>query len=238
MREPKDSAGITNSDGDYLTLDSLEMERWLPQITQAMRKLRVPGRGDPERYAMLLEVLAKKGELSAAEIVELGLSRNISRVAETLRKYLRAAHDARKVPNRAKIRLEGGRIVLELLPTSKALVLLELHPGRYHEVRYTPTLVARLRDYFEEEKSAGREPKFTVVTAGHLLSGEYQVFLMLEGQEYQSLVYEFVVRVLSRVNSDMKVDGICFRHNIIPILPAGEFDMEYIQWVKTDKVVR
>ena len=29
-----------------LTLQSLEMERWLPQTTQAMRKLRVPGRGN------------------------------------------------------------------------------------------------------------------------------------------------------------------------------------------------
>ena len=214
------------------------MERWLPQTTQAMRKLRVPGRGDPERYAHLLEVLAKKGELSGEEVIALGLSRNLSRVAETLRKYLRAAHEARKVPERAKVRLEAGHIVLELLPTSKALVLLELHPGRYHEVRYTPRLVARLKDYFEEENGAGRDPKFTVVTAGHLLSGEYQVFLLLEGQEYQSLVYEFVVRVLSRVNSDMKEDGICFRHNIIPILPAGEFDMEYIQWVQPNRAVQ
>jgi len=116
------------------------------------------------------------------------------------------------------------------MPTSKALVLLELHPGRFHEVRYTPTLVERLKKYFEEEAAEGREPKFTVVTAGHLLSGDYQVFLLLEGREYQSLVYEFVVRVLSKVNSDMRPDGICFKHNIIPILPAGEFDMEYIQW--------
>ena len=75
-----------------------------------------------------------------------------------------------------------------------------------------------------------------MVTAGHLLSGEYQVFLILEGSEFQALVYEFVVRVLSRVNSDMKSDGICFRHNIIPILPAGEFDMEYIEWFQTDSV--
>ena len=75
-----------------------------------------------------------------------------------------------------------------------------------------------------------------VVTAGHLLSGDYQVFLLLEGQEYQSLVYEFVVRVLSKVNSDMKSDGICFKHNVIPILPAGEFDMEYIQWFQGDSI--
>ena len=67
--------------------------------------------------------------------------------------------------------------------------------------------------------------------AVRLFRGDYQVFLLLEGREYQSLVYEFVVRVLSKVNSDMKPDGICFKHNIIPILPAGEFDMEYIQWV-------
>jgi hypothetical protein len=214
----------------YLTLDRLEMERWLPQTTQAMRKLRVPGRGDPERYAILLEALASKGELTGQEVIELGLSRNLSRVAETLRKYLRAAHEARKVPDRAKIRLEAGRLVFELIPTSKALVLLELHPGRFHEVRYTPKLVERLKRYFEEETEEGRDPKFTVVTAGHLLSGDYQVFLLLEGREYQSLVYEFVVRVLSKVNSDMKRDGICFKHNIIPILPAGEFDMEYIQW--------
>jgi hypothetical protein len=234
---PKETAN-NGELSDYLTLDSLEMERWLPQTAQAMRKLRVPGRGDPERYAKLLEVLAERGELSGAEIVKLGLSRNLSRVAETLRKYLRAAHEARKIPDRARVRLESGRIRLELLPTSKALVLLELHPGRYHEVRYTPRLVSRLKDYFEEEKAAGRKPKFTVVTAGHLLSGEYQVFLLLEGQEYQSLVYEFVVRVLSRVNSDMKAEGICFRHNIIPILPAGEFDMEYIQWVQPDKAAQ
>jgi hypothetical protein len=223
---PKETAN-NGELSDYLTLDSLEMERWLPQTAQAMRKLRVPGRGDPERYAKLLEVLAERGELSGAEIVKLGLSRNLSRVAETLRKYLRAAHEARKIPDRARVRLESGRIRLELLPTSKALVLLELHPGRYHEVRYTPRLVSRLKDYFEEEKAAG-----------HLLSGEYQVFLLLEGQEYQSLVYEFVVRVLSRVNSDMKAEGICFRHNIIPILPAGEFDMEYIQWVQPDKAAQ
>ena len=217
---------------DYLTLDSLEMERWLPQTTQAMRRLRVPGRGDPDRYARLLEALAKKGELTGDEIIELGLSRNLSRVAETLRKYLRAAHEARKIPDRAKVRLEGGRLVFELMPSSKALVLLELHPGRFHEVRYTPRLVERLKQYFQEESESGREPRFTVVTAGHLLSGDYQVFLLLEGREYQSLVYEFVVRVLSKVNSDMKPDGICFKHNIIPILPAGEFDMEYIQWVQ------
>lgn len=228
----------SSHDGDYLPLESLEMERWLPQTTQAMRKLRVPGRGDPERYAKLLEVLAERGELNGTEVVELGLSRNLSRVAETLRKYLRAVHEARKVPDRGKVKLENGRLILELQPTSKALVLLELHPGRYHEVRYTPRLVARLKDYFEEEKEAGREPRFTVVTAGHLLSGEYQVFLLLEGQEYQSLVYEFVVRVLSRVNSDMKSEGICFRHNIIPILPAGEFDMEYIQWVQPDQAAQ
>lgn len=215
---------------EALTLETLEMERWLPQTTQAMRKLRVPGRGDPERYATLLQSLAEKGELSGKEIVELGLSRNLSRVAETLRRYLKATHEARKVPERAKIRLESGRLVFELIPTSKALVLLELHPGRFHEVRYTPRLVERLKGYFEEESRAGRDPKFTVVTAGHLLSGDYQVFLLLEGREYQSLVYEFVVRVLSKVNSDMKRDGICFKHNIIPILPAGEFDMEYIQW--------
>jgi hypothetical protein len=222
---------------DNSTLRSLEMERWLPQTTQAMRKLRVPGRGDPERYARLLRVLAEKGELTGAEVVDLGLSRNLSRVAETLRKYLKAAHEARKVPERAIVRLEGGRLKFELQPASKALVLLELHPGRYHEVRYTTRLVARLREYFEEEKNQGREPKFTLVTAGHLLSGDYQVFLMLEGTEYESLVYEFVVRVLSKVNSDMREDGICFKHNIIPILPAGEFDMEYIQWFQTDSVV-
>jgi len=92
----------------YLTLDRLEMERWLPQTTQAMRKLRVPGRGDPERYAILLEALASKGELTGQEVIELGLSRNLSRVAETLRKYLRAAHEARKVPDRAKIRSEDA----------------------------------------------------------------------------------------------------------------------------------
>jgi hypothetical protein len=206
------------------------MERWLPQTTQAMRKLRVPGRGDPERYASLLQALADKGELTGDEVIKLGLSRNLSRVADTLRRYLKAAQDARKAPERAKIRLESGRLVFELLPTSKALVLLELHPGRYHEVRYTPRLIARLKEYFEDERQAGRQPRFSVVTAGHLLSGDYQVFLLLEGQEYQSLCYEFVVRVLSRVNSDMKRDGICFKHNIIPILPAGEFDMEYIQW--------
>lgn len=221
---------------EYLTLENLEMERWLPQTTQAMKKLRVPGRGDPERYARLLQVLAEKGELTGNEVTELGLSRNLSRVAETLRKYLKAAHDARKIPERAKVRLEGGRLVFELLPSSKALVLLELHPGRYHEVRYTPPLVARLKEYFKEEADNGREPKFTVVTAGHLLSGDYQVFLLLEGKEYQSLVYEFVVRVLSQVNSDMRRDGICFKHNIIPILPAGEFDMEYIQWYQAESV--
>ena len=238
MPRPTDmeASAVSKTADDYLTLDRLEMERWLPQTTQAMRKLRVPGRGDPARYAELLQVLASKGELTGEEVIALGLSRNLSRVAETLRKYLRAAHDARKVPHRAKIRLEGGRLVFELMPSSKALVLLELHPGRFHEVRYTPRLVDRLKKYFEEEASTGREPKFTVVTAGHLLSGEYQVFLLLEGREYQSLVYEFVVRVLSRVNSDMKSDGICFKHNIIPILPAGEFDMEYIQWFQPSSV--
>jgi hypothetical protein len=229
-------AGPHNGD-DNLEIRALEMERWLPQTTQAMRKLRVPGRGDPERYARLLQVLVEKGELAAADVVGLGLSRNLSRVAETLRKYLKAAHEARKVPDRAKVRLEGGRIKFELLPASKALVLLELHPGRYHEVRYTPRLVARLKEYFEEEQARGREPKFRLVTAGHLLSGDYQVFLMLEGTEYESLVYEFVVRVLSKVNSDMRKDGICFKHNIIPILPAGEFDMEYIQWYRADSAV-
>ena len=218
---------------DGLTLRSLEMERWLPQTTQAMRKLRVPGRGDPERYARLLQALAEKGELTGEEVVGLGLSRNLSRVAETLRKYLKATHEARKVPDRARVRLEGGRLKFRLKPASKALVLLELHPGRYHEVRYTSRLVARLKEYFEEEKNHGREPKFTLVTAGHLLSGVYQVFLMLEGTDYESLVYEFIVRVLSKVNSDMRKDGICFKHNIIPILPAGEFDMEYIQWYQT-----
>ena len=226
----------SNTADEYLTLESLEMERWLPQTTQAMRKLRVPGRGDPDRYASLLQALASKGELTGNEVIELGLSRNLSRVAETLRRYLRATHEARKVPERAKIRLEGGRLIFELIPTSKALVLLELHPGRFHEVRYTPRLVDRLKQYFEEETTTGREPKFTVVTAGHLLSGDYQVFLLLEGREYQSLVYEFVVRVLSKVNSDMKKDGICFKHNIIPILPAGEFDMEYIQWFRPDSI--
>lgn len=222
--------------GESLTLDSLAMERWLPQTTQAMRKLRVPGRGDPDRYATLLEALAEQGELTGAEVIDLGFSRNLSRVADTLRKYLKAAHEARKVPERAKIKLEGGRIIFELLPTSKALVLLELHPGRYHEVRYTPQLISRLKEYFEEENEGGRVPKFTVVTAGHLLSGDYQVFLLLEGQEYQSLVYEFVIRVLSKVNSDIKKDGICFKHNIIPILPAGEFDMEYIEWFPEQSV--
>jgi len=222
---------------DNMTLQSLEMERWLPQTTQAMRKLRVPGRGDPERYANLLQVLAEKGELSGAEVVDLGLSRNLSRVAETLRKYLKAAQEARKVPERAKVRLEGGRLKFELQPASKALVLLEMYPGRYSEVRYTPRLVARLKQYFDEEISKGHEPKFTLVTAGHLLSGDYQVFLLLEGTDYESLVYEFVVRVLSKVNSDLRGDGICFKHNIIPILPAGEFDMEYIQWFQTDSVI-
>jgi hypothetical protein len=241
MPEPKNPTGGKDFGAfgfnDDMTLRSLEMERWLPQTTQAMRKLRVPGRGDPERYAKLLQVLAEKGELTGAEVVDLGLSRNLSRVAETLRRYLKAAHDARKVPDRAKVRLEGGRLKFELKPASKALVLLEMYPGRYHEVRYTPRLVARLKEYFEEERSKGREPKFTLVTAGHLLSGDYQVFLLLEGTEYESLVYEFVIRVLSKVNSDMRKDGICFKHNIIPILPAGEFDMEYIQWVPTDSVV-
>jgi hypothetical protein len=222
---------------DGLTLRTLEMERWLPQTTQAMRKLRVPGRGDPERYARLLQVLAEKGELTGEEIVGLGLSRNLSRVAETLRKYLKATHEARKVPDRATIRLEGGRLKFTLQPASKALVLLELHPGRYHEVRYTPRLIVRLKEYFEEEKKHEREPKFTLVTAGHLLSGVYQVFLMLEGSEYESLVYEFITRVLSKVNSDMREDGICFKHNIIPILPAGEFDMEYIQWYQTGPAI-
>lgn len=236
MRTRDDKPDTPALDQEYLTLESLEMERWLPQTTQAMRKLRVPGRGDPDRYADLLQILAERGQLSGSEVIELGLSRNLSRVAETLRKYLKAAHDARKVPERAKVRLEGGRLVFELLPSSKALVLLELHPGRYHEVRYTPPLVARLKEYFREEAEHGREPKFTVVTAGHLLSGDYQVFLLLEGKEYQSLVYEFVVRVLSRVNSDIRRDGICFKHNIIPILPAGEFDMEYIQWYQADSV--
>lgn len=230
--------GNTNTTAEtHLPLESLEMERWLPQTAQAMRKLRVPGRGDPQRYAVLLEALAKDGELTGEECVELGLSRNLSRVAETLRKYLKAAHDARKIPDRAVVRLENGRIKLELLPSSKALVLLELHPGRYHEVRYTPRLVARLREYFDEEREANREPKFTLVTAGHLLSGEYQVFLLLEGREYQALVYEFVTRVLSKVNSDMRAEGICFKHNIIPILPAGEFDMEYIQWYQPASIV-
>ncbi len=228
--------GGPHTGGDALEIRTLEMERWLPQTTQAMRKLRVPGRGDPERYAKLLGVLVEKGELTGAEVVGLGLSRNLSRVAETLRKYLKAAHDARKVPNRAKVRLEGGRIKFEFQPASKALVLLELHPGRYHEVRYTPRLVARLKEYFDEEMARGREPKFRLVTAGHLLSGDYQVYLMLEGTEYESLVYEFVVRVLSKVNSDMRKDGICFKHNIIPILPAGEFDMEYIQWYRQESV--
>jgi hypothetical protein len=116
-------------------------------------------------------------------------------------------------------------------------VLLEMYPGRYSEVRYTPRLVARLKQYFDEEISKGQEPKFTLVTAGHLLSGDYQVYLLLEGTDYESLVYEFVVRVLSKVNSDMRGDGICFKHNIIPILPAGEFDMEYIQWFQTDSVM-
>lgn len=236
MRTRDDIPDTPALDQEYLTLESLEMERWLPQTTQAMRKLRVPGRGDPDRYADLLQILAERGQLSGSEVIELGLSRNLSRVAETLRKYLKAAHDARKIPERAKVRLEGGRLVFELLPSSKALVLLELHPGRYHEVRYTPPLVARLKEYFREEAEHGREPKFTVVTAGHLLSGDYQVFLLLEGKEYQSLVYEFVVRVLSRVNSDIRRDGICFKHNIIPILPAGEFDMEYIQWYQADSV--
>jgi hypothetical protein len=240
---PEDGFSKRNRDAgaidfnDDLTLRTLEMERWLPQTTQAMRQLRVPGRGDPERYADLLQVLAEKGELTGAEVVELGLSRNLSRVAETLRKYLKAAHDARKVPERAKVRLEGGRLKFKLEPASKALVLLELHPGRYHEVRYTPRLVARLKEYFEEEKKKGRQPKFSLVTAGHLLSGDYQVFLLLEGSEYESLVYEFVVRVLSKVNSDMRKDGICFKHNIIPILPAGEFGMEYLQWFQKDSVV-
>ena len=225
-----------SSSESELTLESLEMERWLPQTTQAMRKLRVPGRGDPDRYARLLEVLADKKQLTGDEVIELGLSRNLSRVAETLRKYLRVVHEARKVPERAKIRLEGGRLLFELLPSSKALVLLELHPGRYHQVRYTPRLVARLKEYFEAESASGREPKFSVLTAGHLLSGDYQVFLLLEGKEYQALVYEFVVRVLSKVNSDMKSDGICFKHNIIPILPAGEFDMEFIEWFPHDSI--
>ena len=107
---------------------------------------------------------------------------------------------------------------------------MELHPGRYDHVRYTPQLIARLKQYFEEEAAEGRDPKFTVVNAGHLLSGEYQVYLLLEGKEFQALVYEFVVRVLSKVNTDMRKDGICFKHNVIPILPAGEFDMEYIRW--------
>ena len=222
---------------DDMTLRSLEMERWLPQTTQAMRKLRVPGRGDPERYAILLQALAEKGELTGAEVVGLGLSRNLSRVAETLRRYLKAAHEARKVPDRAKIRIEGGRLKFELQPASKALVLLEMYPGRYSEVRYTPRLVARLKEYFDEQEARNRKPKFTLVTAGHLLSGDYQVFLLLEGTDYESLVYEFVVHVLSKVNSDLREDGICFKHNIIPILPAGEFDMEYIQWFKTDSVV-
>jgi len=222
---------------DDMTLRGLEMERWLPQTTQAMRKLRVPGRGDPERYAKLLQVLAEKGELTGAEVVDLGLSRNLSRVAETLRRYLKAAHEARKVPERAKVRLEAGRLKFELQPASKALVLLEMYPGRYHEVRYTPRLVARLKEYFDEERNKGQEPRFTLVTAGHLLSGDYQVFLLLEGTEYETLVYEFVVRVLSKVNSDLKKDGICFKHNIIPILPAGEFGMEYIQWFQKDSVV-
>jgi len=222
---------------DDMTLRSLEMERWLPQTTQAMRKLRVPGRGDPERYARLLQALAEKGELTGAEVVDLGLSRNLSRVAETLRRYLKAAHEARKVPDRAKVRLEGGRLKFELQPASKALVLLEMYPGRYSEVRYTPRLVARLKQYFDEEAANDREPKFTLVTAGHLLSGDYQVFLLIEGTDYESLVYEFVVRVLSKVNSDLRKDGICFKHNIIPILPAGEFDMEYIQWFQEDSVV-
>lgn len=234
-RTTKDARATEYSED--LTLRTLEMERWLPQTTQAIRKLRVPGRGDPERYAKLLEVLADKGELTGTEVVDLGLSRNLSRVAETLRKYLKAAHEARKVPERAKIRLEGGRLKFELQPASKALVLLEMYPGRYHEVRYTPRLVARLKEYFDEEKNRGREPKFTLVTAGHLLSGDYQVFLLLEGTEYESLVYEFVTRVLSKVNSDLRKDGICFKHNIIPILPAGEFDMEYIQWFQKNSVV-
>lgn len=230
MADRSESPAPPAGGGESLTLHRLDMERWLPQTIQAMRKLRVPGRGDPDRYATLLQALAHRGELSGPEVVELGLSRNLSRVAETLRRYLKAAHDARKVPDRARIRLESGRLVFELLPSSKALVLLELHPGRYHEVRYTPRLIARLKEYFKEEEDREREPKFRIVTAGHLLSGDYQVFLLLEGSEYQALVYEFVVRVLSKVNSDMKRDGICFKHNIIPILPAGEFDMEYIEW--------
>ena len=52
---------------DELTLEDLEMERWLPQTMQAMRKLRVPGRGAPERYATLLRSLASKGSLHASK---------------------------------------------------------------------------------------------------------------------------------------------------------------------------
>ena len=63
--------GLENLD-DGLALRTLEMERWLPQTTQAMRKLRVPGRGDPDKYARLLQALAEKGELSGEEMLTLG----------------------------------------------------------------------------------------------------------------------------------------------------------------------
>jgi len=194
----------------------------------------------PDQHTRVIEVEGGPDSTDAAggftEVTGLGVQdRNLSRVAKKLQKYVTDAATLSNVPDRARVHFKDQQIWLELKPVAKALVLLELHPGRFAGDRFTEPLIATLSDVCDETT-------FRVVHGGHLLSGEHQVYLVLEGEDYSQMCYEFITRVIETANtrlmsreklpagrSESPLSQSCYRYNIIPILPQGEFDMDLIR---------
>ena len=74
------------------------------------------------------------------------LAARLTGVAKKLQRYLTDAATLSNVPDRARVHFKDQQIWLELRPVAKALVLLELHPGRFAGDRFTEPPIETLSD--------------------------------------------------------------------------------------------
>ncbi len=188
----------------------------------------MPGRAEPAVYAKLLDELFEKQNLKASAIARLGVTANLSRVASNLRRYIEIVAKRADIPPRFNVAVKNKSLVLEDIPVSNALILLALEPGRVPGAKTTTQLVAALRAYYD-----GGGDGFSVLRGGHLLSGDHENFLLLEGaphMTYEALVHEFAVEVLEKLNAKLrKKFNVCFRCMSLPMMAGTVFDTEYIK---------
>jgi len=188
----------------------------------------MPGRAEPAVYARLLDELFEKQDLKANAIARLGVKANLSRVASNLRRYIELVAKRADIPPRFSVAVKNKSLVLEDIPVPNALILLALEPGRVTGAKTTTQLVAALREYYD-----GGGDGFSVLRGGHLLSGDHENFLLLEGapyMTYEALVHEFAVEVLEKLNAKLRKDfDVCFRSMTLPMMAGTVFDTEYIK---------